>query len=814
MPPQRSIRPLRLCCQTRWAFNGPNRRPLSTRRGDDAEAPSKAQDRGTPSQQPRVQSRGKGWWASFAKRVSSSVYGHAAGHTPERSNSSESIVQSEPQTTAPETASQQDRFSVSRAPISSPGESLNLGYAKVPNLNEIRAQPAEHNKDLSGDYHGEDEKHLATEPSDVQSSQAEAELGTSTGTHQVLQEQLKELREQVRLLQEALVAKQGSLPLGESRPEPSGQVQRAPSPPPTIDISPPLPPTGIPAATQATENATLVRGGLGTDDPVSVLNVARHLIKLNGSRLISISRQLREMNSTRVTPLQRSLNEKVEIFKEHLSEAYVGVARRRPRFIVIESLLLKAELELEDAIAALDTQRPKVNYTIPKPMDSVPVTVSNTEKLTKAESTFEKSGGEYVRLVRELHTKSDETRKKEPQELLDSPRDVDDPGIGNDSSKERPAPQSDSPSLLEELFPEATTYAQPHYTSNNPFPKLDLPKDVPLIRPTYLEAPKTARERITESFRTRQEAITVLQLVHCSTELTEADFRRLIPKGKHIESWIRDGEFDKIIPGRDPLTLERLPFYYLLFKSPESALAYQNNAARLHKLAGLHEPSSIHSAIPPPKGMLEDGEDLNKVLSTYFLKPTSLKLTLHMLLQPYNPSLRALIERGGYEPIVPSVGTKGQPIWKVLLHIEGWEPSRDDLYHTFKRHAYDRGLTWPFHNGSEGIHRLRDIINVNTKIQAVSSANPRAANGDHWSSLDPLLGSIKLDSQGPWSRSAETNLKQFVTNRLYNRWIVEFEEEIAARRFARMWHRRLLPAQKITWKDAEEPRMINAEFLW
>src|SRR6185312_5605542 len=107
--------------------------------------------------------------------------------------------------------------------------------------------------------------------------------------------------------------------------------------------------------------------------------------------------------------------------------------------------------------------------------------------------------------------------------------------------------------------------------------KLDLPASKQFIRREPVDRRKSLKEQVTESFLNSGEKITVLQLEHCSTELTEIDFRRLIPKGKHIESWNRDGEFYKIIPGRDPLSLERLPFYYLLFKTPESAYAYQNN---------------------------------------------------------------------------------------------------------------------------------------------------------------------------------------------------------------------------------------------
>ncbi|KAF2865963.1 hypothetical protein BDV95DRAFT_585477 [Massariosphaeria phaeospora] len=380
-------------------------------------------------------------------------------------------------------------------------------------------------------------------------------------------------------------------------------------------------------------------------------------------------------------------------------------------------------------------------------------------------------------------------------------------------------------SLLEELFPEASSYVQPHYTGRrNPYPKLELPDSIPVVRRANLDTPRTPRERIIESFRAESEKVTALQLLYCSTELTEADFRRLIPKGKHIESWVRDGELYKIIPGRDPLSLARLPFYYLLFKSPQYALAYQKNVSRLHKLSMLHQPSNIFSAIPPPKGFLEDGEDLNLVTSSYLLKPTTLQLNLHILMQPYHPALRSLFDRGGYAPIVPSTTENGTKLFKVLMHIEGYEPTQLDLYSAFRRHAFRCGIIWPFHRGQLAIQKLRDLVDLDlkSKLKTLSNANPRAGNAKRpaFDPHDPFglddATTAAADGDGDGDDSAATaRVSQLVMNRVYNRWIVEFTDEDAARRFARMWHRKVLPTKgDVTWKDVEEARMCNTEVLW
>jgi hypothetical protein len=378
-------------------------------------------------------------------------------------------------------------------------------------------------------------------------------------------------------------------------------------------------------------------------------------------------------------------------------------------------------------------------------------------------------------------------------------------------------------SLLEELFPEISAVEPSQYVDKrDKYPKLDLPESSQLIRKDYINRPKTLKERVVESFQKSGEKITVLQLQHCSTELTDMDFRRLIPKGEHIESWNREGEYYKIIPGRDPLSLERLPFYYLLFNSPRSAYAYQTNATRLHKLAALHQTTNIFSAIPPPKGFLEDGEDIHKATSSYVLKAPEHSLSLRTLMQPYHPALRALIEQGGYKPIVPDVDDKGNHIYKVLMHIEGYEPSPSDLFKIFGRDAYKHGMSLSLRNeSSSSVHRLRDIINLKTRMQPLSTPRafyesdtprPTAVQFD-----DPMINFLMQgDLAGGEGENAKV-LNQIVMNRVYNRWLVEFDNEDEARRFALRWHRKRLPTlgrAERTWKDWEEAKRCNCEFLW
>ncbi|RMZ71724.1 hypothetical protein GMOD_00006868 [Pyrenophora seminiperda CCB06] len=382
-------------------------------------------------------------------------------------------------------------------------------------------------------------------------------------------------------------------------------------------------------------------------------------------------------------------------------------------------------------------------------------------------------------------------------------------------------------SLLDELFPEANTTPPPAYKEERDHPKVEPPTARIIHTPSVDRAP-TFKEKVIESFQKQGEQVAVLQLTNCSTQLTETDFRRVIPKGKHIEGWRRDGDFYKVIPGRDPLSLERLPFYYLLFKTAEAALAYQKNVSRLHKLSALHQPASIFSAIPPPMGFLEEGEDIKTAISSYNLLPTHHPLSLNMLMQPYNPALRALIERGGYQPIASSVDRGGRPIWRVLMHIEGYEPRPSDLFKIFSHDAYTHGMTLPLRNESQSsIHRVRDMINLRMSSKLVSSARPRAYGTFDHSKLplaepthemmtfdDPAIQNLMAGADEDGSAQ---QMNQLVMNRVYNRWVIDFEDEDSARRWCAIWHRKVLPDlsdRKGGWKDTEEERVCNTEVLW
>ena len=108
----------------------------------------------------------------------------------------------------------------------------------------------------------------------------------------------------------------------------------------------------------------------------------------------------------------------------------------------------------------------------------------------------------------------------------------------------QPSPRSQNLSLLEELFPEEAKRGRRKTQNQVNHQQRDLPRlpppdlDALDISKDHLLAPTPqfiAREAMANAYR--QENPTVLVLSRASLSLVESDFRRVAPKGMHIEEW-------------------------------------------------------------------------------------------------------------------------------------------------------------------------------------------------------------------------------------------------------------------------------------
>ncbi|KAI9820341.1 MAG: hypothetical protein M1827_005963 [Pycnora praestabilis] len=371
--------------------------------------------------------------------------------------------------------------------------------------------------------------------------------------------------------------------------------------------------------------------------------------------------------------------------------------------------------------------------------------------------------------------------------------------------------------LLEELFPEEVGKGDKKTAQSSE--GREIPRLILSSKPEDIDDPRGALERAkrlrSQKYRPqprariggagRQDA-TVLVLRNASKSLIEEDFRRIRPKGKHIEDWsvgdiikgdwiplplrsTTNTEFIPVIPGRHPQTLEPLGHYFLLFSHPSSARVYQDHVSRLHKISRAYTPTSISSPLSPPPGYMADGEDIHELMQAYALIPPSQNLVLKIMHSPFTPSMKRIIEESGFDERLTGRDTGVREKRAVLFSVDGWRRTTSHIREAIEQDSRDRGLRWELSEGPHG----------NEAITTVASEN--------CTSEEETEGKQEIGGD------AEQGQK-WVSRRGFTRWIVSFKDEMEARRFVRRWHRRPLPFPRGSAMSGEPPLFVNAEILW
>ncbi|KAF6221738.1 hypothetical protein HO133_001706 [Letharia lupina] len=341
-------------------------------------------------------------------------------------------------------------------------------------------------------------------------------------------------------------------------------------------------------------------------------------------------------------------------------------------------------------------------------------------------------------------------------------------------------PPSQKPSLLEELFPEDVQRGgnrdpRLHDDLQN-VPRLPLPEVDDAIGGIGHESdseraqPKrVAKAAAAKVFRHQQ--IAVLWLDTGSKSLIESDFRRIAPKGQHIDDWTGPGDILKIIPVRDPTTLESAGRYFILFPNPAYARTYQNHVIRLHRIAKTHTPTSVESPLPLQPGVVIEGEDAYTLLQDYSLCPPSQRIQLRLLFPSYSARIKQVLDQRGYRPLLGETNKTGR---SVLFSVDGQQLPTSVIRNTVAADGRDRGLAWDI-----SIDRL--------------DTSRSAADG--------FEGSTSTETD----EYAELGARRHTPAR----WVMSFPNENEARRFIRAWHRRPFPLAR-----ADDPALVQAEFIW
>ena len=253
-------------------------------------------------------------------------------------------------------------------------------------------------------------------------------------------------------------------------------------------------------------------------------------------------------------------------------------------------------------------------------------------------------------------------------------------------------------------------------------------------------------------------------------------------------------------------------------------------------MARTHTPTSIESPLPPPPGYkLADGEDVYQLLQEYALIPPSQRLWLRLLMEPYSPMIKGLLEKGGYDGIVEDQGRSPKPNMgtskptgmttatepngteqpkpaAVLFWVEGIQPSTFSLKQLIARDGRDRGLPWsvsvgpsPTSPGSPA-SRSNAFTTATTPLAITKLAAPPQATPT------PIYPEHESGNEDDDHDEDQTQ----VSTRRVSRWIIRFDNETEARRFVRAWNRRVWP---MSGRDGgvahgDEAPIVGAEILW
>ncbi|USW55697.1 hypothetical protein Slin15195_G090160 [Septoria linicola] len=385
---------------------------------------------------------------------------------------------------------------------------------------------------------------------------------------------------------------------------------------------------------------------------------------------------------------------------------------------------------------------------------------------------------------------------------------------------------SAKPSLIEQLFPEETKrYEEQQRQAAREIPQLPLenlaaPGRPPkILRPTRraseVESVKewSPRERKAEGrlrgiMAAEPSGTAVLVLRNASKNLTEEDFRRLIPQGKHIEGWtLQDGDVLRVVPGRNMDTLEQQNVYYILFTSQLSAHTYQWHVTRIHKLAALHTPTSNTSPIPPPPGYMIEGLDAHAAIQAYALVPPSQRLELRQLNRPFPPLVQSIVKFEGYRSIVQR---PDKLPFEVRLTMEGPQLQANTIRHIMLETGKQRNLSW-----SGGDKYNMQITKwepvVAPKARDISEFAAKNAPGIRDERASDLSGRQLSNAQ---AASEERGARLHRTPP--HVFILGFYTEIAAQSFITYWHKRSLelPGKEVAETDDDLPPIAHVEMLW
>ena len=323
------------------------------------------------------------------------------------------------------------------------------------------------------------------------------------------------------------------------------------------------------------------------------------------------------------------------------------------------------------------------------------------------------------------------------------------------------------------------------------------------------------------------------------------------------------------------MTLAQSSHYFLVFRNPADAKAYQSNVVRHYRYARAHTPTSIRSpSLPEPEAVFADLESRHtpeqedvKVPSTndsesppwtnletqtdvepdppitdaqsttdpppsianFALCSPHQRLQLTYMYPPFSPPFQRLLDQGGY--------LGGRAGRALLLWIDDLPERSDvmieDIRSLIEEDEQERNLAW----GVE-VENISDVVGQRKKqrnpdkVQA--GINGERAEDDDANSKDNNNGAPEIEQMdADWnenmssetSSSASSTSPSVTYGQRSPRFVLTFIESQDAKRFRRQWHKRRISAIGSTSTHASETSqsddlgdddgsVVNIEYLW
>ena len=315
-----------------------------------------------------------------------------------------------------------------------------------------------------------------------------------------------------------------------------------------------------------------------------------------------------------------------------------------------------------------------------------------------------------------------------------------------------------------------------------------------LLNPEYKEGVSNVKDNWLLRFQSlaagKERLDTVLHVLGASSKLSIADFKRILPQGQHIPEWRSEGGLTKIIPVRDPKTLNRSDQWLLTFSTPYHAALYHSRLLWYHQNAKVNTTLPVRELVarrsllkdPQHPDLLKEwsptiapmpsvidprsGEDLWQRNREYTIYPPSQRAVLKLHIPPFPPPILNNLWWHHQWTKADSKGRVAYPVMISLFPDQEWFTG-PVIWEFIRKDGAQRGLAWDVYDGQSGVEKM---FHATFKVADGNVA-------DFAIDMDVGVGPVSTErfEEEPMDR---------------NKWMIRFRDEDEAKRFIRRWNHR------------------------